>query len=62
MMFKNRFDGMGLLGVPPTPTYSLSIFAFIASLTSPGLRSCGAAGAGGSCRRSKRTEKRVEAA
>lgn len=50
MMFRNRFEGMGLLGVPPTPTYSLSIFAFIASLTSPGLRSFGAAGAGGSCR------------
>jgi len=49
MMFRNRFEGMGLLGVPPTPTYSLSIFAFIASLTSPGLRSLGAAGAGGSC-------------
>ena len=48
MMFRNRFEGMGLLGVPPTPTYSLSIFAFIASLTSPGLRSLGAAGAGGS--------------
>ena len=50
MMFRNKFEGMGLLGVPPTPTYSLSIFAFIASLTSPGLRSFGAAGAGGSCR------------
>jgi hypothetical protein len=50
MMFRNKFAGMGLLGVPPTPTYSLSIFAFIASLTSPGLRSFGAAGAGGSCR------------
>ena len=48
MMFRNRFEGMGLLGVPPTPTYSLSIFAFIASLASPGLRSLGAAGAGGS--------------
>ena len=48
MMFSNRFEGMGLFGVPPTPTYSLSIFAFIASLTSPGLRSLGAAGAGGS--------------
>lgn len=59
MMFRNKFEGMGLLGVPPTPTYSLSIFAFIASLTSPGLRSFGAAGAGGSCRTGDGPRKKV---
>jgi hypothetical protein len=46
MMFRKRFEGMGLFGVPPTPTYSFSIFAFIASLTSPGLRSLGTTGSG----------------
>ena len=48
MMFKNKFEGMGLFGVPPTPTYSFSILAFMASLTSPGLRSF-FTGATGSC-------------
>jgi len=49
MMLRKRLDGIGLLGVPPRPTYSSLSFAFIASDTSPGLRS-GAAGAGaGSC-------------
>ena len=46
MMLRNKFEGMGFEGVPPTPTYSFNILAFIASLTSPGLRSRGASGSG----------------
>ena len=47
-MFRKRLLGIGLLGVPPRPTYSsLSLF-FIASDTSPGLRSGALTGSGSS--------------
>jgi hypothetical protein len=48
MMFRNKLEGIGLLGVPPRPTYSSLSRAFIASETSPGLRSFGSGFGGGS--------------
>ena len=48
MMLRKRFEGIGLLGVPPRPTVSPRSFFFIASDTSPGLRSGGAGAGSGS--------------